>query len=151
MELQKIRELIDVLKASDLAELEYAQGEYRLRLVRRSISAPVGTDAMGVNAPPNGAVLHHDANTEPESAGTTGVLVRSPLFGILHLKASPEGSALVQLGATVQKGETLCIVEAMKIFHEVKADRAARVEAIFGTSGEEVEAGAPLFQLHPLD
>lgn len=150
MELQKIRELIEVLKASDLTELEFSEGDYKLRLVRRSGSVPSAVSVTNGNglAPP--AELHHETNAESVSVRTSTVMVRSPLFGILHLTASPDGPAFVQLGATVQQGDTLCIMEAMKIFHEVKANRTARVEAILGVSGQEVEAGAPLFQLAAL-
>ncbi len=151
MELQKIRELIDVLKASDLTELEYAEGDYKLRLVRRSDSTPSVATGANDRALSARDVLHHEVKSEPEGVDASSVMVRSPLFGILHLTASPNGPAFVQPGTTVQQGDTLCIVEAMKIFHEVKSDRSARVEAILGVSGQEVEAGAPLFQLSHAD
>lgn len=150
MELQKIRELIEVLKASDLAELEFAEGDYKLRLVRRSGSMPSALSATNANAPSTQSGQQVEASTAHEPAGTAIVMARSPLFGILHLTASPDGPAFVQTGTVVQQGDTLCVVEAMKIFHEVKADWPARVEAVLGVSGQEVEAGAPLFQLSRL-
>jgi acetyl-CoA carboxylase biotin carboxyl carrier protein len=81
------------------------------------------------------------------SANPTGGLVRSPLYGILHLTSAPDAPAFVQAGDLVHQGQTLCIVEAMKIFHEVKAEISARVDAVLGQAGQEVEAGAPLFRL----
>lgn len=161
MELQKIKELIEVLKDSGLAELEFSQGEYKLRLVKQSgagVSSgfePVPTGLF----PPVERANAQDGQLQPQlqEQVQTGITddaagwVRSPLYGIVHLRPAPDMPVFVQAGSSVHPGQTMCLVEAMKIFHDVKADRNARLEAILFTDGEEVETGAPLFRLAALD
>lgn len=154
MELQKIRELIDVLMASDLAELEFSQGTHTLRLVRRSSRAAVPY----VDPDSPAFITAETVQTQTGRKPAVGVdsdllidLVRSPLYGIVHLTASPDSPPFVQLGEPVHKGQVLCVVEAMKIFHEIKADRSGRVEAVLAEPAQEVESGAPLFRLVPAD
>lgn len=158
MELQKIRELIDVFKASDLAEFEFTQGDQRVRFVKRA-----GLDAAPVKAgaavkllkdhpfQPEAASAHvTDSGTDKpthETESPTAWVVKSPLYGIVHLKPAPDAPPFVMPGDIVQQGQVVCIVEAMKIFHEIKVDRRARVENILIDSAEEVEAGAALFSL----
>ena len=157
MELQKIKELIEVLKGSGLAELEFTQGEYKLRLVKQS---GVGTPS-GFEPSPSGflpaveGVILHGGPAQPRFEGheQTGVmgaaagLVKSPLYGIVHLRPAPGRPVFVQAGDPVHLGQTLCLVEAMKIFHDVKADCNARLDATLVADDEEVEAGAHLFRL----
>jgi acetyl-CoA carboxylase biotin carboxyl carrier protein len=81
----------------------------------------------------------------------SAVLVMAPLYGVLHVAPAPDAPAFVQLGDTVQTGQTLCVVEAMKMFHEVRAPRSGKVAAIFAVAGEEVEAGAALYELAAQD
>ena len=78
-------------------------------------------------------------------------LVRSPLFGVLHLTPAPGAAVFVQAGDTVDAGQTLCVVEAMKMFHEVKAPRRGVVEAILAQAGDEVQAGAALFRMQAVE
>ena len=144
MDLQKIRELIDVLMASDLAELEFAEGEHKLRLVRRA-----QPDPSRQQAPASPIVAKNAPATTP--AGPPAGQILSPLYGIVHLAASPAALPFVQAGDKVHQGQVLCMVEAMKIFHEVKADRSACIDEVFVTSAQEIEAGAPLFRLAPAD
>ena len=75
--------------------------------------------------------------------------VHAPLYGIVHLTPAPGAPVFAQPGDQVQAGQTLCVLEAMKMFHEVKAERAARVVAVLVAAGDEVDAGAPLFALEP--
>ncbi len=154
MEQQKIRELIDVLMASDLAELEFVQGDCKLRLIRRALSEPTlqllpEADVVAADgcSPPASKALAPESTNQSGSAGTLGSVIRSPLYGILHLTSAPDAPAFVQAGELVHPGQTLCIVEAMKIFHEVKAESHARVDAILAQAGQEVDAGAVLFRL----
>lgn len=156
MDLQKIKQLIDVLMASDLSELEFVEGEHRLHLVRRSRLASPGPSAAGAlnPAPVPLAPRAPDVPSQPLAAGEehaspmeAGELVTAPLYGILHLTPTPGAPPFVQLGEIVQRGQTLCVVEAMKMFHEVKAARTATVERILAAAGQEVEAGAALFRL----
>lgn len=129
MDIQKIRQLIDLLARSDLSELELVEGELKVRLLRRAGAAI----AMPVPQPASAAVI------------------TSPLYGVLHLTPSPHEPAFVEPGDDVQAGQTVCVVEAMKMFHEVKADRAAKVLAVLVADGQEVEAGQALFSLAQMD
>jgi acetyl-CoA carboxylase biotin carboxyl carrier protein len=148
MELQKIKQLIDVLAASDLAELELVEGDHRVRLVRRLVAVPesfgrlAAVSSNAVSAPLPAA----PAGSGPDAAEPAGQ-VTAPLYGVLHLTPSPDAPAFVRLGDSVQPGQTLCVVEAMKMFHEVKAPRGGIVAAILAVAGEEVEAGTALFRL----
>ncbi len=156
MELQKIKQLIDLLAASDLGEIELVEGEHRIRLVKRMR----GADCLHPATPtsPDVRPPHPSAHGSPPDqaaaaaaittpAADTGDVVTAPLFGIVHLGPAPNAPAFVNPGDTVGSGQTLCVVEAMKMFHEVKADRVARVVAILAGAGQEVDAGAPLIRL----
>lgn len=156
MDLQKIKQLIDVLMASDLSELEFVEGEHRLHLVRRSRAASPGPLAAGTLHPPTVAVAPRAPNVPLQALASgeenatrpdAGELVTAPLYGILHLTPTPGAPPFVQLGEIVQPGQTLCVVEAMKMFHEVKAERTATVLSILAAAGQEVESGAALFRL----
>ena len=157
MELQKIKELIDVLTTSDLAELEFAEGDQKLRLVRRARPEISKTGVLKTVMPPHTlrvAPTASPATPETPDAAFPAIspgLVRSPLFGIVHLTPTPDAPAYVRPGDLVQPGQVICVVEAMKIFHEVKADRRARIEEVLVKSAQEVEAGETLFCLTPLD
>lgn len=129
MELQKIRELIEVFKTSELAEFEFAEGDRRVRFVRRSAPSAAGQTPKSAVSP--AAEVH----------------VRSPLFGIVHLTPSPTAPPFVRPGDLVEAGQTVCIVEAMKVFHEVKTPRKARIAEVLVRSADEVEAGAMLMSL----
>lgn len=151
MDIHKIKQLIDVLAASDLAEIELLEGEHRVRLVRRRFD-PAADSAEPLRALSSSAAV-------PTSATSTGTVsatpqpqkeqtqVHAPLYGVVHLTPSPETPVFVQPGDLVVAGQTLCMLEAMKMFHEVKAECAARVVAVLVAAGDEVEAGAPLFDL----
>ena len=153
MDLEKIKELIGVLAASDLAEIELVEGEHRVRLVKR-LRAEEGAGLSAMPAAANVAPLAASVpdaraqGAQPEHADTkAGEWVTAPLYGVVHLTPSPDAAAFVQLGDLVQTGQTLCVIEAMKMFHEVKASRKGRVEVILAAAGEEAEAGAALFKL----
>jgi len=149
MDLQKIKQLIDVLAASDLAELELVEGDHRVRLVKR-VGAGVASAPWPTNVRPSSPAVSAPVpavSAAPAAPAQAGEQVTAPLYGVLHLTPSPDAPAFVQLGDAVQAGQTLCVVEAMKMFHEVKATRPGTVTALYAAAGDEVEAGAALFQL----
>jgi acetyl-CoA carboxylase biotin carboxyl carrier protein len=152
MDIQKIKQLIDLLVQSELAEIELVEGEHRVRLVRRTGLASADPTGKG-SADPAIAPWHAtppdlpDQEARPAAAPARVSLIASPLFGVLHLRPSPNTPPYVGIGEQVQAGQTLCAVEAMKMFHEVKAEQAGKVVAILADAGEEVEAGQALFQL----
>ena len=153
MDLQKIKELIDVLAASDLAEIELIEGEHRVRLIKRMRAeegAYVSAAAASVYATPDAraqAIVPSETLCQPPLKTQGDERVTAPMYGVLHLTPAPGVATFVQLGDTVKPGQTLCMIEAMKMFHEVKVRSAGRIEAILAASGEEVEAGAELFRL----
>jgi acetyl-CoA carboxylase biotin carboxyl carrier protein len=152
MDQQRIKQLIDLVAASDLGELTLSEGGTTLTLVRHgSASAPVAAVSPAAATPVTPAVAvpaaRVPAPAQPAAATQASGDVNSPLYGILHLTPSPDEPAFVAIGATVTEGQTLCIVEAMKMFHQVRANRAGQVEAILATAGDEVESGQPLFRI----
>lgn len=156
MDIQKIKQLIDVLAASDLAELELIEGGDKVRLVKRLRAdaavrpqqAPCLEPLASHAAPASGAAQSSPPN-QAQQAPQAGAeqCITAPLYGVMHLTPSPDAATFVKLGDTVAPGQTLCVIEAMKMFHEVKAGRTGVVRAIVATAGQEVEAGAVLFEL----
>lgn len=159
MDLKRIKELIDLFAASDLGEMDFSEGGCQLRLVRRTSGdarpgasaciaetvsgkavalAPVGGEAVTPLAACTGVAL--DANGDTEE-------VVAPLHGVLHLTPSPDEPPFVKPGDPVRAGQTLGVLEAMKMFHTLKSARDGIVAAILAASGSEVEAGQPLFRI----
>jgi len=135
MNQEQIKTLIDALAASDLCELEYSENGSTLRLVKQS--------ALAAERPrPRAAVAAHDA---PVAAAAPAECL-APLYGVVHLQPTPGEPPFVQAGQAIEAGQTLCVIEAMKVFNEVRAERDATVQAVLVGSGQEVEAGQPLFR-----
>jgi acetyl-CoA carboxylase biotin carboxyl carrier protein len=138
MDRQLIKTLIDALTASDLSELEYTRDGETLRLAKRAgaptprapSSTPIAT------APPIAPVAESASN-----------IVAAPLYGIVHLQPSPDAEPFVGVGDAVTVGQVLCVLEAMKVFTELRAEHDGIIAAVLATSGQEVEAGQPLFRL----
>jgi acetyl-CoA carboxylase biotin carboxyl carrier protein len=141
MNQEQIKTLIDALAASDLAELEYSdENGCTLRLTKQAALRALPAFEGAAPAAADGA-----AEVAPASAEAGECL--APMYGVLHLQPSPGEPPYVQPGQAVKAGQTLCVIEAMKVFNEVRADRDATVQAVLVDSGEEVEAGQPLFRL----
>ena len=138
-----IKTLIDALEASSLTELEYSQGGATLRLSKRK-DAP-RTEAPTKLPPATAPAVDH--KPEPVSTPDAAFIVTAPLFGVVHLQRTPSAPFLVTMGEEVSSGQVLCIIEAMKVFAELRADRDGKVSAILVQSGQEVEAGQPLFRM----
>lgn len=141
MKQEQIKTLIDALAASDLAELEYSEDGSTLRLVKQSALAAVPTARRPVAARRAPAAV----STEPALPAATAECL-APLYGVVHLQPAPGEPPFVQPGQAVEAGQMLCVIEAMKMFNEVRADAAATVQAVLVRSGQEVEAGEPLFR-----
>ncbi|HMA32826.1 MAG TPA: acetyl-CoA carboxylase biotin carboxyl carrier protein [Casimicrobiaceae bacterium] len=153
MDLRKLKTLIELVETSGIAELEIQEGEERVRITRTVAAsqqtvmlhaAPQGPGAP-VPAPAAAvvpAVVAAAAPAEPE-----GHVVKSPMVGTFYRSASPGAKAFVEVGDTVAQGDTLCIVEAMKLMNEIEADAAGTVKAILVENGQAVEFGQPMFVL----
>ena len=149
MDIRKIRKLIELLEETGISEIEIKEGEESLRLSRHShwVEPPAPRQA-----PPPVHVMHHaPASTaaEPPSPAPMSLAhhVRSPMVGTLYTSPSPDTPAFVTIGKQVKVGDTLCIIEAMKMFNEIEADRAGVVTAILAVNGDPVEYDQPLFAI----
>jgi acetyl-CoA carboxylase biotin carboxyl carrier protein len=147
MDPQQIKTLIDAMAAaSDLTEMEYSQDGWTLRLVRQApaLSAAESQRTPLAGAAPAVAVRPASSPASPEPARASEL--HAPLYGVVHLAPSPDEPPFVVAGQAVKAGQTLCIVEAMKVFNEVRADHDATVQAVLVASGQEVEAGQALLR-----
>jgi len=136
MDQQQIKTFIDAMAASDLAEMEFAQDGWTLRLVRRQHDAAV--------APTAGVPRVANAPTPVASVATPPLV--APLYGVVHLSPGPGEPAFVTPGQQVRAGQTLCVIEAMKVFNEVRAEQDAMLVDILVESGQEVDADQPLMR-----
>jgi acetyl-CoA carboxylase biotin carboxyl carrier protein len=144
MDIRKIKKLIELLEDSDLAEIEIKEGEESIRISRAS--SVVVPAAMASAPPPTAAPAPAPAAAaEEKPEAPTGHAVNSPMVGTFYRAASPTAKAFVEVGSTVNVGDTLCIIEAMKLFNEIEADKAGTVRAILKENGDPVEYGEPLF------
>ena len=148
MDLRKLKTLIDLVETSGIAELEIQEGEERVRITRAPAHAPQPVmfqapaqlpAAIAVASPPAA-----EASSVPVEEGHT---VKSPMVGTFYRAASPGAPAFVEVGDSVAQGDTLCIVEAMKLMNEIEADAAGTIKAILVENGQPVEFGQPLFLL----
>ena len=143
MDQQQIKALIDAMASSDLQEMEFSQDAWTLRLVRHGAGAPVAQARSPLaTAAPIGRATTRAAPASPARSKE----LHAPLFGVLHLQSAPGEPPFVVAGQSVKAGQTLCVIEAMKVFNEVRAEHDAIVDAVLVSSGQEVEAGQALLR-----
>jgi acetyl-CoA carboxylase biotin carboxyl carrier protein len=143
MDLRKLKKLIDLVEESGIAELEVTEGEEKVRIVKnggRSGGEYVMMQPQMQHAP--AALAAPAAPTAP--AQPEGNIMKSPMVGTFYRASSPEAKAFVDIGDTVKKGQTVCIIEAMKLMNEIEADHDGVVKAILVENGQPVEYGEPL-------
>ena len=142
MDPQQIKAFIDAMASSDLAEMEFSQDGWKLRLVRRTNGTPAAVTRLDpARARPAVATA---AAQRDEAARPAESVLRAPLYGVVHLQPSPGEPPFVAPGLAVKAGQTLCVIEAMKVFNEVRAEHDGVVDAVLVASGQEVETGQPL-------
>jgi acetyl-CoA carboxylase biotin carboxyl carrier protein len=150
MDLRKLKTLIELVETSGIAELEIQEGEERVRITR---SAPPTAAATTTNVQlPMGATLVAPASMSAGGSAAAplppeepeGHLVKSPMVGTFYRAASPGAKSFVEVGDTVQAGDTLCIIEAMKLMNEIESDKTGVVKQILVENGQPVEFGQPL-------
>jgi acetyl-CoA carboxylase biotin carboxyl carrier protein len=147
MDLRKLKKLIDLVEESGISELELTEGEEKVRISRalmhsaapvtQYVSAPAPALANSATAAP--------ATSEPVAAAVQGHIVKSPMVGTFYRSSSPDSKAFVDVGSKVEVGETLCIIEAMKLLNEIESDFAGVIKEILVENGQPVEYGEPLF------
>ncbi|TMH35924.1 MAG: acetyl-CoA carboxylase biotin carboxyl carrier protein [Betaproteobacteria bacterium] len=148
MDLRKLKSLIELFESSGIGELEISEGEERVRITRAPVTGgqslvaqgsaqaqPMGTGAQGPGMGAQAAA----PSPEPE-----GHAVKSPMVGTFYRAGAPGSKPFIEVGDTVQVGDTLCIIEAMKLMNEIEADKAGVVKAILAENGQAVEYGQPL-------
>ena len=152
MDLRKLKTLIDLVAESDIAELEVTEGESKVRIVKSSAipqNQVVMVPQQGVqqySAPAVSAPAAAPAAAAPAApAEPTGHVVKSPMVGTFYRSSAPGAPAFVEVGSTVKEGDTLCIIEAMKLLNEIDADASGTITKILVENGQPVEFGQPLF------
>ena len=143
MDIRKIKKLIDLIEESDIAEIEISEGEESVRISRYS-AAPVQYAAAPVAAPAAGAPVAAAA-AAPAEEKVSGHVVKSPMVGTFYRSASPGSPSFVEVGQSVAVGQTLCIIEAMKILNQIEADKSGKIKQILVENAHPVEYGQPLF------
>lgn len=148
MDLRKLKTLIDLVSESNVSELEITEAEGKVRIVKgggamvqQVMAAPM---MPAVAASPAGAAAPA-APAEAAAAVAQGHTVKSPMVGTFYRSSAPGAKAFVEIGSQVKEGDTLCIIEAMKILNEIEADKSGTVTQILGENGQAVEFGQPLF------
>lgn len=144
MDIRKIKKLIDLIEESDIAEIEISEGEESVRISRYSAAAPVQYAAPAPVAATSAPAAAAPA-AAPAEEKISGHAVKSPMVGTFYRSASPGSAAFVEVGQSVSVGQTLCIIEAMKILNQIEADKSGKVKQILVENGHPVEYGQPLF------
>ncbi|WP_284334888.1 acetyl-CoA carboxylase biotin carboxyl carrier protein [Comamonas sp. NoAH] len=152
MDLRKLKTLIDLVSESNVSELEITEAEGKVRIVKSGgnvvqqfVAAPVQAAPVQAAAAPAVAAAPAAEAAAPAVAAVTGHQVKSPMVGSFYRAASPGAKPFVEVGDTVKEGDTLCIIEAMKILNEIEADKSGTVTRILADNGQAVEYGQPLF------
>jgi acetyl-CoA carboxylase biotin carboxyl carrier protein len=146
MDLRKLKTLIELVESSGIAELEISEGEERVRITRTAASTQqtyaAAPQPIVTSAAPQAVI---PAAEPAKPAVAEGHVVKSPMVGTFYRSASPGSKPFVDVGQTVNSGETLCIIEAMKLLNEIEADQSGIIKAILVENGQPVEFGQPLF------
>ena len=149
MDLRKLKTLIDLVSESNVSELEITEAEGKVRIVKASgVPMMMHQPAMTMMPRPSQAAPAPTAVPEaPMVAEPAGHAVKSPMVGTFYRSSSPGSSAFVEIGTLVKEGDTVCIIEAMKILNEIEADKSGTVTKILSENGQAVEYGQPLFMI----
>ncbi|ORF24805.1 acetyl-CoA carboxylase, biotin carboxyl carrier protein [Snodgrassella alvi] len=150
MDLRKLKKLIDLVEESGIAEIEVTEGEEKVRITRTTTaqpvySAPVQQQPAVMAAPAAVPAEAAPAAAVPAAGPDLSKAMKSPMVGTFYRAASPTSAPFVEVGQTVNAGDTLCIIEAMKLMNEIEADHSGVVKEILVSNGQPVEFGEPLF------
>jgi acetyl-CoA carboxylase biotin carboxyl carrier protein len=159
-DVEALRQVIEVLETSDVTQLTWKRGDEQLTLRRGppativqavpAIAAPIASDRSAAErATPHAAAESAQAPAQREPAAKPGHLVTSPFVGTFYRTPAPDQPPFVEVGASVRKGQVLCIIEAMKLMNEIEAEVPGTVAEILVENGQPVEFGQPLFRIEP--
>ena len=141
MDLRKLKKLIDLVEESGIAEIEVTEGEEKVRITRSTVAQTVYAPAPVAAAP----AASPPAAAPAPAARDLSAAQKSPMVGTFYRAASPSSPAFVEVGQTVKAGDTLCIIEAMKLMNEIEAEKSGVIKEILVENGTPVEYGEPLF------
>ena len=149
MDLRKLKTLIDLVSESNVSELEITEAEGKVRIVKggpagmQTLAAPAAMPVTVAPAPALAPAAGAAAPAAPEAP--KGHIVKSPMVGTFYRASAPGAKSFVEVGSQVKEGETVCIIEAMKILNEIETDKAGTITQILCENGQAVEYGQPLF------
>ncbi len=144
MDVRKVKKLIELIEDSGIAELEIVEGEESVRITRYSAPPTVVAAAPAPVAPAT-AVVETSTAAAPADDASTGITIDSPMVGTFYRSSSPTAAPFVEIGQSVSVGDTLCIIEAMKMLNEIEADKSGTIKSILMENEQPVEFGQPLF------
>ena len=148
MDLRKLKTLIDLVQNSGISELEISEGEEKIRIAKHFASSQPTTVMLGSHAPayaPAAAAPAPQAAEPAVAAAPEGHVVTAPMVGTFYRSGTPGAPPFVEIGSSIKEGDTLCILEAMKLMNEIESDATGTVKAILVENGQPVEFGQPLF------
>ncbi|MFI9653736.1 acetyl-CoA carboxylase biotin carboxyl carrier protein [Guyparkeria sp. GHLCS8-2] len=146
MDIRKVKKLIELLEESGVAEIEIKEGEESVRISRQSPQQPQMMHAAAPAHAPHPAAPAPSGEPAPSQAPeASGKTINSPMVGTFYRASSPDSSAFVEVGTTVNKGDTICIIEAMKMFNQIEAEVDGTIKEILVENGQPVEYDQPLF------
>jgi acetyl-CoA carboxylase biotin carboxyl carrier protein len=149
MDLRKLKTLIDLVSESNISELEITEAEGKVRIVKAGAAGAAAAPMMMMaQAPAMAAAPLAAATAAPAPAAepvATGHVVKSPMVGTFYRASSPGAKPMVEVGQAVKEGESICIIEAMKIMNEIEADKSGTIVRVMAENGQAVEFGQPLF------
>lgn len=150
MDIRKIKKLIELLENSSLTEMEITEGEETVKLSRMSQAAPAAPVQTQVAIPattPANSTAAEPAQVEQTVEEPSGKLVRSPMVGTFYASPSPDAEPFVKVGQSVDVGDTLCMVEAMKMFNQIESEFKGKIKRVLVENGQPVEFDEPLFEV----
>ncbi|WP_432470745.1 acetyl-CoA carboxylase biotin carboxyl carrier protein [Amphritea sp. HPY] len=146
MDIRKVKKLIELLEESNINEIEIKEGEESVRISRGAtvVAAPAAAPVAAAPAAVAAPVAAAPAAAAPVAPATTGHQVLSPMVGTFYRSPSPSSPSFIEVGQTVTAGDTICIIEAMKMMNQIEADKSGVIEAILAEDGQPVEFDQPL-------
>ena len=148
MDLRKLKTLIDLVSESNVSELEITEAEGKVRIVKSGgVPMVLQQAAPAMVAAPAAPLASVTPAVAEPAAAPAGHAVKSPMVGTFYRSASPGAKAFIEVGSQVKEGETICIIEAMKILNEIEADKSGTITRILCENGQAVEYGQPLFMI----
>jgi len=153
MDLRKLKKLIDLVQESGIAELEITEGEERVRIARGGVvnvsplaaAAVPAAATVAAAAPPAGAGAVAPAAVAEAAPAIEGHVVKSPMVGTFYRAPAPDAKPFIDVGGVVKEGQTICVIEAMKLMNEIEADASGTIKQILVENGQPVEYGQALF------